>query len=97
MFNQIATNFPKSRAPSGTDTNTEGNMSGIEIDSPRKQISVAQNFPVVINGVGELTSMWIGQRGVLEITKKKDQEEKKIAIAEKSQEIQMFAVTCLEQ
>ena len=95
MFNQIATNFPKSRAPSGTDT--EGNMSGIEIDSPRKQISVAQNFPVVINGVGELTSMWIGQRGVLEITKKKDQEEKKIAITEKSQEIQMLAVTCLEQ
>ena len=71
-------------------------MSGIEIDSPHKQISVAQNFPVVINGVGELTSMWIGQRGVLEITKKKDQEEKKIAIAEKSHEIQMLAVTCLD-
>ena len=80
MFNQIATQFPKSRAPSGTDTNTEGNMSGIEIDSPHSRyLYIAQNF--LINGVGELTSMWIGQRGVLEITKKKDQEEKKIAIA----------------
>lgn len=48
-----------------TNVQTEpSDMSGLEIVSPHKATSGVQRLPCTIEGVGEIRSSWIGQRGV---------------------------------
>ena len=39
-------------------------MSGLEIVSPHKATSGVQKLPCTVEGVGEIRSSWIGQKGV---------------------------------
>lgn len=38
--------------------------SGLEIVSPHKVVSTRQQFPCIIEGIGELRTAWIGHKGV---------------------------------
>ena len=40
-------------------------MSGLEITSPHKVTNMVQKFPRTVEGVGEIRTSWIGQRGVI--------------------------------
>ena len=70
-------------------------ISGIELESPHKSIAVAQDFPCNIEGIGDLRTSWIGQKGVKEIQQHKLQEEMQTAVQAKTTEVKFLAVECL--
>ena len=68
----------------------------LKLSPPHKYIAVAQEFPCTIEGIGNVQTSWIGQRGVLEIQRKIVEEEAQSAIHTKSSELKLLARECLK-
>ena len=98
ILSTLKTAFPKSdhQAPHvATERDHSDDVSGMELESPHKSITVAQDFPVTIEGVGDLRTSWIGQRGVEEIKRTKRKEEDLTAAQTKATEMKVLATECL--
>ena len=75
---------------------TDTCMSGIEMESPHKEISTAKEFPCNIPEVGQVSSSWIGQRGVCDIIELRVKEAADSELQTKSSELRELAIECLQ-
>ena len=84
------------QVPQPTTTNDD-DMSGVEVESPHKSLSTAQEFPCELPGVGVVRTAWIGQKGVSDIRRTISQQmsaEQGRAIRTLSNDIRKLASTC---
>ena len=70
--------------------------SGIEIESPQKQLSTAQEFPCTIAEIGKVSTSWISQRGVRDIIQLRAEEQIGNKLKTKCGELRFLAVECLK-
>lgn len=87
--------FPKSSTDLRQNTVDDSDLSGIEMESPHKEIATAHEFPCNISEVGEVCSSWIGQKGVCDIVQMRAQELAEGKIQAKSSELRVLATECL--
>ena len=74
----------------------DNDMSGIEMESPHKEMVTAVEFPCNIPEVGDICTSWIGQRGVGQILKMREHEIAEREMHTKCHELQVLAVECLQ-
>ena len=94
ILNTLAVPFPKT-SQQVQQQGMGDDLSGIELESPHKSIAVAQEFPVNIEGIGDLRTLWIGQQGIKDIQQKKLHEETHTVIQAKATDLRALAVECL--
>lgn len=87
--------FPKSATDLSQNTIDDSDLSGIEMESPHKEIATAHEFPCNISEVGEVRSSWIGQKGVCDIVQMRAQELADGKIQAKTGELRVLATECL--
>ena len=78
-------------------TTSVDDLSGVEVESPHKSLSTAQEFPCELPGVGVVSTAWIGQKGVSDIRRSISQQmsaEQGRAIRTLSNDIRKLASTC---
>ena len=92
---KLPTAFPKPNINPGVNEE-EGDMSGIDMESPHKDLATAQEFPCSIPVIGDVCTSWIGQKGVSDLQKLKQQEETKNEVQAKSSELRVLATECLK-
>ena len=96
LFKQLKSRYGE-QVPQDATTNDEDDLSGVEVDSPHKTLSTAQEFPCELPGVGVVRTRWVGQRGVSDIRRSISQqmsEEQGRAIQTLSNDIKKLASTC---
>ena len=86
--------FPKTTTTIGRNTADDSDMSGIEMESPHKEMATAHDFPCNISEVGEVRSLWIGHKGVCDIVQMRAQELAESKIQTKSSELKELATEC---
>ena len=77
-------------------TMEDDSISGVEFESPHKLLSTAEEFPVEIAGVGELSTRWVGSKGVLSIRKQLVQEGATEQVKTLNAELKLMAQQCTE-
>ena len=75
-----------------TDLST---FSGIELESPHKDLVLAHEFPCHVSDIGEVRSLWVGHKGVNEIVQMRAKEREEVEVSSKSQELRKLARECL--
>ncbi len=93
MLNQLKAKYEHHGVSSLTQEDTE-DMSGIEIDSPHKVLSTSNEFPCILQGIGELRTLWIGQKGVQSIKRKVAEERSTDQVRSLSSDLKKLASTC---
>lgn len=93
---KLPLSFPKSTTDLCQNTVDESDLSGIEVESPHKEMAAAHEFPCNIPEVGEIRSSWIGQKGVSDIVQMRAQGLAEGEIQAKSSELRVLATECLK-
>ena len=70
-------------------------MSGVEMESPHKLMATAQQFRCEIPGIGAVSTMWVGHKGVRDIRRKLAEEETTSKVKELSTELRVLAKECM--
>lgn len=71
-------------------------MSGIEMESPHKEIATAREFPCIIPEVGKVSSSWVGHKGLCDIIELHAQKQNESELDTKSKQLKELAMQCLQ-
>lgn len=71
-------------------------MSGVEVVSPHKLIAVAQENPLLIPGIGEVRTSWIGHKGVCEMKTRSTEERAEAEVKAVMMELRVLATECMK-
>ena len=91
MLKKLTVAFPKAVGSDVDGDMGESGMSGIEFDSPHKEMANAHEFPFNVPEIGNIHTLWVGQKGVCDIRSMVVQQEAE----KKSSEIRTLARECL--
>ena len=89
--------YPTSSAATNLHDNSvdSTDMSGIEMQSPHKEISTAREFPCIIYEIGKVSSSWVGYKGLCDIIQLQAKKQNESELKTKSNELKVLAVECL--
>lgn len=67
MF-KLPVSYPKQMIQYGSNALETSDFSGIEMESSHKGLPAAHEFPCHIPDIGEIRSVWVGHKGVSEMS-----------------------------
>ena len=97
-LNELKRSYPRCNiqpSPCSPTNPASSEMSGVEMESPHKLMATAQQFRCEIPGIGAVSTMWVGHKGVRDIRRKLAEEETTSKVKELSTELRVLAKECM--